>query len=160
MTPATTAKLNVGIRWMVDRDWPELQPIEQSCPEPWQEEDYLSRRRAKNCIGMVAEIPPYDQHYGLGCTLGCMVYELHKHHLELLRFVVRPAYRRRSVGTQMIAKLRSKLSSHRRHSLAVNVHEADLGMHLFLRAQGFRAEEVLRVEECYRFVWTVEGANG
>jgi ribosomal-protein-alanine N-acetyltransferase len=73
-----------------------------------------------------------------------MIYELHKNRLHILNFAVHPAYRRHGVGMQMVAKLISKLSSHRRTRITLEVRETNLAAQLFFRAQGFRAMRVLR----------------
>ena len=44
----------------------------------------------------------------------------------------------------MVAKLISKLSSHRRTRITLEVRETNLAAQLFFRAQGFRAVRVLR----------------
>jgi ribosomal-protein-alanine N-acetyltransferase len=44
----------------------------------------------------------------------------------------------------MVAKLISKLSSHRRTRITLEVRETNLGAQLFFRSQGFRAVRVLR----------------
>src|SRR4029077_3038708 len=69
---------------------------------------------------------------------------LHKSKLHILNFAVSPACRRSQVGAQMVAKLISKLSSHRRTRITLEVRETNLGAQLFFRAQGFRAVRVLR----------------
>jgi ribosomal-protein-alanine N-acetyltransferase len=48
------------------------------------------------------------------------------------------------VGAQMVAKLISKLSSHRRTRITLEVRETNLPAQLFFRAQGFKAVRVLR----------------
>jgi ribosomal-protein-alanine N-acetyltransferase len=73
-----------------------------------------------------------------------MIYELHKTKLHILNFAVHPAYRRAGVGGQMVAKLISKLSSHRRVRITLEVRETNLVAQLFFRSQGFRAMRVLR----------------
>ena len=55
-----------------------------------------------------------------------------------------PSCRRHGVGAQMVAKLISKLSSHRRTRITLEVRETNLYAQLFFRAQGFRAVRVLR----------------
>src|SRR5262249_23713338 len=59
-------------------------------------------------------------------------------------FAVHPSYRRHGVGAQMVAKLISKLSSHRRTRITLEVRETNLSAQLFFRAQGFKAVRVLR----------------
>ena len=127
----------VHIRWMIRRDMPEVLQAEQlSFEHAWTEEDFLRCLRQRNCIGMVAE-------HGEK-VVGFMIYELHKNKLHILNFAVHPAWRRLGVGAQMVAKLISKLSSHRRTRITLEVRETNLVAQLFFRSQGFRAIRVLR----------------
>src|SRR5205807_2738743 len=71
-------------------------------------------------------------------------YELHKAKLHILNFAVHPTCRRYRIGSQMVAKLISKLSSHRRTRITLEVRETNLTAQLFFRAQGFKAVRVLR----------------
>ena len=77
-------------------------------------------------------------------VVGFMIYELHKTKLHILNFAVHPNCRRAGVGAQMVAKLISKLSSHRRTRITLEVRETNLVAQLFFRSQGFRAVRVLR----------------
>src|SRR6516162_6193570 len=130
-------QLRVHIRWMIRRDMPEVLQTEQlSFEYPWTEEDFLRCLRQRNCIGMVAEQGEK--------VVGFMIYELHKSKLHILNFAVGPTCRRGGVGAQMVAKLISKLSSHRRTRITLEVRETNLPAQLFFRAQGFRAVRVLR----------------
>src|SRR5688572_22543193 len=127
----------VHIRWMIRRDMPEVLQTEQESFEfSWTEEDFLRCLRQRNCIGMVAEQGEK--------VVGFMIYELHKSKLHILNFAVHPAHRRHGVGGQMVAKLVSKLSNHRRTRITLAVRERNLAAQLFFRAQGFRAVRVLR----------------
>ena len=47
------------------------------------------------------------------------------------------------VGGQMVSKLISKLSSHRRTSITLEVRETNLAAQLFFKQNGFRATAVL-----------------
>src|SRR5262249_22554643 len=67
-----------------------------------------------------------------------------KSKLHILNFAVHPQHRRCHVGTQMVAKLISKLSSHRRTKITLEVRETNLSAQLFFRNQGFKAVRVLR----------------
>src|SRR4051794_30212189 len=130
-------QVRVHIRWMIRRDMPEVLQIEQESFEfAWSEEDFLRCLRQRNCIGMVAEQGEK--------VVGFMIYELHKAKLHILNFAVGPACRRLAVGTQMVAKLISKLSSHRRTRITLEVRETNLAAQLFFRAQSFKAIKVLR----------------
>jgi ribosomal-protein-alanine N-acetyltransferase len=130
-------QVRVHIRWMIRRDMPEVLQTEQDSFEfAWTEEDFLRCLRQRNCIGMVAEQGER--------VVGFMIYELHKAKLHILNFAVHPTCRRNAVGGQMVAKLISKLSSHRRTRITLEVRETNLAAQLFFRSQGFRAVKVLR----------------
>ena len=127
----------VHIRWMIRRDMPEvLQTEQQSFEFPWTEEDFLRCLRQRNCIGMVAE-------HGEK-VVGFMIYELHKNKLHIMNFAVDSSWRRHGVGAQMVGKLISKLSSHRRTRITLEVRETNLAAQLFFRIQEFKAVRVLR----------------
>jgi ribosomal-protein-alanine N-acetyltransferase len=139
MSTSRTEKeqVRVHIRWMIRRDMQEVLQTEQASFEfAWSEEDFLRCLRQRNCIGMVAEQGER--------VVGFMIYELHKTKLHILNFAVHPNHRRTGVGSQMIAKLISKLSSHRRTRITLEVRETNLYAQLFFRSQGFRAVRVLR----------------
>lgn len=130
-------EVRVHIRWMIRRDMPEVLAIEAGGFEfSWCEDDFIRCLRQRNCIGMVAEHE--DQ------VAGFMIYELHKSRIHVLNFAVANDFRRRGVGSQMIAKLIAKLSSQRRSRLALEVRETNLAAQLFFRENGFRAVSVLR----------------
>ena len=130
-------QLRVHIRWMIRRDMPEVLLTEQQSFEyAWTEEDFLRCLRQRNCIGMVAEQGEK--------VVGFMIYELHKSKLHILNFAVHPSFRRYRIGSQMVAKLVSKLSSHRRTRITLEVRETNLSAQLFFRAQAFHASRVLR----------------
>ena len=127
----------IHIRWMIRRDMPEVIQIEQESHDySWTEEDFLHCLRQRNCIGMVAEFGEQ--------VVGFMIYELHKSKLHILNFAVHPQFRRRRVGKQMVQKLISKLSSHRRNCITLEARETNLESQLFFRSAGFTATSVLR----------------
>jgi ribosomal-protein-alanine N-acetyltransferase len=121
---------------MIRRDMPDVLDIERQCFEfPWSDEEFVRSLRQRNCIGMVAE---HEDR-----VVGFMIYELHKTRIHVLNFAVAPEFRRRGVGTQMVAKLVSKLSSQRRSRIMLEVRETNLAAQLFFRESGFRAVSVL-----------------
>lgn len=140
----------VHIRWLIRRDMPEVLAIERGCfPEPWREEDFIAHLRQRNIIGMVAELGER--------VMGYMLYELHHGHLSIINFAVDQWHYRRGIGSQMVAKLVSKLSSHRRQRIFLEVCECNLGAQLFFASQGFRALRVVRGrfgdEDAYRMAY-------
>jgi ribosomal-protein-alanine N-acetyltransferase len=129
--------LQVQIRWLIRRDMAEVLKIENESFEfSWNEEDFLSCLRQRNCIGMVAE---HDQE-----IVGFMVYELHKAKLNILNFAVSNETRRQHVGAQMVHKLVDKLSQQRRNEIILEVRESNLDAQLFFKIHGFRAVTILR----------------
>jgi ribosomal-protein-alanine N-acetyltransferase len=142
------------VRWMMRRDMPEVQSIEESVFEfAWSEKDFIRCLRQLNCIGMVAELN--DK------VVGYMIYELHKHRLHLLNFAVSPSCRRIGIGRAMIEKLIGKLSLERRNRIHLEVRETNLDAQLFFRSVGFRAESVVKDfwkdsnDDAYVFVYRV-----
>ena len=137
MNASHKQSLSVHIRWMIRRDMPEVNEIEQRSFEfPWSEEDFIRCLRQRNCIGMIAE---HNER-----VVGFMIYELHKNRLHILNFSVHEQFRRRGIGSQMIRKLVSKLSPQRRNKIMLEVRETNLPAQLFFRTLGFRAVSVLR----------------
>ena len=133
----STAITEVHQRWLIRRDYKEVLAIESDSFEfAWDEQDFLRCLRQKHCIGMVAETE--------GRIVGYMIYELHKDRLHLVNFAVAPVNRRSGIGTLMIEKLKSKLSSYRRTRVTLEVRDSNLAAQLFFRSQGFRAVQVLR----------------
>jgi ribosomal-protein-alanine N-acetyltransferase len=53
-------------------------------------------------------------------------------------------FKRRGVGSQMLAKLTGKLSPQRRTRIVLEVRETNLSAQLFFRENGFRAVSVLK----------------
>ena len=156
---AEKEQVRVHIRWMIRRDMPEvLQTEQESFEYSWTEEDFLRCLRQRNCIGMVAEQGER--------VVGFMIYELHKAKLHILNFAVHPQCRRVGVGAQMVAKLISKLSSHRRTRITLEVRETNLPAQLFFRTQGFRAVKVLRAfyedsgEDAFLMQYKLAGDTG
>src|ERR1700744_4844016 len=109
-------KVRIHIRWMIRRDMPEVLTTELASFEyAWTEDDFLRCLRQRNCIGVVAEANDRN--------VGFMIYELHKNRLHVLNFAVSPETRRTRIGSQMVAKLIGKLSSHRRTKITLAVRE-------------------------------------
>lgn len=125
------------IRWNIHRDLPAIMEIHRrSFTEPMTEEEILAHLRKREGIGMVAEI---------GDTIvGHMLYDLWKRKFHLVTLAVHPGYRRMGIGTEMVEKLRGKLSDQYRSHLTIDVHEDNLAAQLFLRECGLRATTVRR----------------
>jgi len=152
----------VHIRWMIERDQLYVLAIEHASFDcPWTDRDFIrclqrrDRDGAANVIAMVAETEDNPR----GEIAGFVIYELRRWRLEILNFALHPKFRRRRVGTQMIAKLASKLSPNGRTSIRAEVRETNLAAQLFFRACRFRSVRTLRgqyddtPEDAYRMVY-------
>jgi len=139
--------LHGHIRWLVPYDIDKLLAIEESLAEPWTEENFRSFLHHRNSIGMVIEVSER--------IAGYMAYELCHRRLELIRMAIHPCYRRQGLGRQLLTRLISKLGSHHRPSIALNVSEWDTPIHHWLKVCGFEAICVVPglEEDQYRFVY-------
>jgi ribosomal-protein-alanine N-acetyltransferase len=163
MTDIAKTRTAVDIRWMIRRDLnPAVLDIERRCfHAPWSEEDFLNCLRQITVIGMVADLNP-DRMKGTPHVAGFMVYELSRRAIEIRNFAVHPEFQRTGIGAQMIERLVTKLSQQRRQSLLANVRESNTAAHLFFRAMGFCACDVLRGhyedtgEAAYRFEYLLD----
>lgn len=143
---AQKATQRVHLRWCVRRDLAEVMTIEEQQRDSLSEEELLTLFRQKNVIAMVAEHRER--------VVGVYVYRLQKDRLDLLRMATDYDMRRRGVGSQMVAKLKEKMNSHRRTRILIDVPDWNLDAHLFLRAMGFRATSVSGGD--YRFECKVD----
>lgn len=133
-----------GMEWSNDHARWVPGPLAEVLPVPWTWDEYVVNLRGGNCVGMVADSSM------TGDLPGVMVYESLEDRFYMVRFLVHIDYRRRGVGTQMMAEMFGKLRKARSHRNGINritleVRETDLSSQLFLRSQGFRARpEILR----------------
>jgi ribosomal-protein-alanine N-acetyltransferase len=147
----TKEAVKVHCRWMIRRDMPEVFDIENgSFKSPWNEEDFLRALRCRATIGCVAE-------HG-ETVVAFSIYRLQSKFLEIVNLAVHPKWRHMGIGTTMVNKLKSKLSSHRKTRLHIILSETNLDAHLFFKACGFVALEVMRGhfengDDGYKFVY-------
>lgn len=146
-----SARRDVFVRWLIGHDYPAVLEIERaSFPDPWDEPELRDVTRRQNVIAMVAERG--------SDVLGFMVHRLHERRIDLVTLAVHPRHRRKGVGSALLGKLLEKLSPQRRRRLVADVPDSPdfLPAHLWLRANGLRAERVLRGwfgdADSYRFV--------
>lgn len=135
------------IRWLIARD---VWEIAQWDSHPLIDQLDRSEQR-KSTVVLVAEHKAR--------VVGWVAYDIVAGRIEVLRIAVRPADRRKGVGTALLSRLRSTLFAGRPECWW-DVDENDLGTQLFLRANGVRCVEVLESAACegdvYRFVMGVE----
>jgi len=139
------------LRWCNRNDLEEVAEIEaESFSDHWDERDFLKYLESHRCVFIVAE---FD-----GRILGFMIYRLHKDHIELVNLAVRKAYLRLTIGSQLVAAMKCKLTKTRRR-IACVVVESNLEAQLFMRFCEFRCISTLRAashdgkEDEYQFVF-------
>lgn len=134
------------VRWYVSADLPQVLEIEErSFPHAWDKEEFRRWLRCENVAGMIVEID--------GRVAGYMIYAWVGEYIELMNLAVHPAYRRRGIGRDLVHRLISKLGV-KRQAVELYVSEDNTPAHLFFRAMGFRAVDILRGErDSYRFVF-------
>ena len=143
----------IHVRWMILRDMPEVAEIErQSFAECWGERGLREVLRGRNVIGMVAD----DGRR----VVGYMVYELHRHRIELLRLAVAADRRREGVGERLVAKVKGRIApfAAKRTGVAFDLDEPDATIEAcrFLASQGFASRLVREYVrgDVYRFAFT------
>ena len=84
--------VRINIRWSVQRDMEEMLEIEKESfgRFSWSRDDFMSVMRARNTIGLIAEIEEK--------VVGYIVYELSKTRLAILNLAVDKLYRHKSIG--------------------------------------------------------------
>ena len=138
----------VHIRWMISRDLPQVLAIEVSrFANPLTEREFSALLHEQQIIAMVAE---RDEE-----IVGFMIYRLCSGRLILLQIAVREDLILNGIGTQMVKKLRAKLSVGRRTHvdivstggrthIDIDIRETNLGGQLFLASCGFKATKIDR----------------
>lgn len=145
MTQSST-KSTRQVRWLIRRDMDEVLTCEQSCTEPYSEEDVLCVLRRRDCIGTVIE----DDRQSV---VGYQMYRLGSGYYEIQRIAVHQAYQRQGYGSLLIKRLIEKLSfdGDRRSRIVVSVDEYNVPMQLFFQSLGFVCDVSTGSE--YRFIF-------
>ncbi len=139
-------------RFMRRSELQSVLAIEEAVHYPYQlgEEDFLNVLKQRNIVPMVAE---HNER-----VVAFFLYQLCKHHLELLNLGVHPDWQGQGIGRQCLEKVVEKLSSMRRNRVVCHVRESNLGGQKFLRACGWRAVGIVdryfdNTEAAYKFVY-------
>ena len=137
----TDTKTDLKIRGMIRADMQDVLDIEWLCFEfPWSKQDFIRTLKAKEVIGMVAEVGEKKNRQ----IIGYMIYDLYKGRIELLNLAVESSTWRCGVGRALIEKLKAKLSPKRRRAITAMVREHNTDAQKFFAALGFQALSVLR----------------
>ncbi|MBE6426226.1 MAG: GNAT family N-acetyltransferase [Thermoguttaceae bacterium] len=129
--------LRVQLRWMKEIDLDSVYELEQKCsPTPWGPMEFADVLMHSNCVGLVVEFRLQ--------IIGYLIYEMHENALKILNIAVLPEFRRKGVGSQLVARLACFLARHTRQEMQLSVRESNLSAQLFFRSLGFKAVSICR----------------
>jgi len=144
------------MRWIIRRDSDRVREIENATGGRWRSNDLATCLRYRDSIGLV-----YEDNYFIK---GFMVYRLSKKSISITKLVVDTEFQRKGVGSEMINKLKEKLSKQMRTSLFVEVSETDIVAQIFLAKNGFkivdRYQDIWDDGEIYKFEYCLAGSEG
>lgn len=132
--------MNIFMRWLTVRDLKEVLDIERRAfgSHAWNRADFEFKFKSPRVIGMVAE----DEKGGVR---GYTVYELREHSIDVQNFAVDPLFHRQGIGTQIVDRLKEKISPRgRRRRLTLSIRETNVAAQLFFQRMGFTATTILR----------------
>ena len=133
ITAAEPDTSRIRCPWMIRADMPSVLMIDnRSFERAWDEDDFMLMLRPRNCIGKVAKVTDAGHEF----IAGFVLYELHRHHVHLLKFAVDPFWRRQRVGSALIASA-AHAGTRPRREMTATVRETNLPAQLFLRSCGF-----------------------
>lgn len=139
MSNSNTELLRVQLRWMNEKDLDFVYELEQKCSStPWGAMEFANVLMHSNSVGLVVE---YQSR-----IIGYVIYETFEGRLEISNVAVLPEFRRKGVGSQMIARLACRLTRFSRNEIRLTVRESNLAAQLFFRSLGFKAVSIRRAD--------------
>lgn len=143
------------IRWIIKRDSDRVREIENAAGGKWRPNDLVTSLRYRDSIGLIYEVDHFIQ--------GFIIYRLSKKSIEIMKLVVDPNFQRKGIGSEIINRLKEKLSQQRRTSLFFEVSETDIGSQIFLAKNGFkvvdRYQDIWDDGEIYKFGYCLAGSE-
>lgn len=143
---------NYSTRWLLNKDTTDVEHIECSAfgNGAWNKRKIRQILNKRNTVGLVCK---YQED-----IRGYIIYTLHRDHIEIVRIVVDPLYRREGVGTAMINRVIEKIGNNiKMEFIDIKVPEDNLDLQLFLKSNKFRACSIIKggYEESdrYEFVY-------
>ena len=128
--------LAIETRPMTLRDMQTVIAIENDCFDfPLSQEQFIELNRPPAFFTMVAE--------SRSGVVGYATYQHARDELRLIHMAVDPFVRRRSVGRQIIDRMKYKLANQNREKLTAIVRETDVPAQLFFKSCGFVVVKVL-----------------
>lgn len=159
----------VEIGWLVRAFHKSVCEVERLSHDPCMTPgDFVRFAEAVGVVCLVATVPVTKPGPRAVRAVAYAVYSPGPRATELLRLAVHPAFRRRGIGMALLKSVAERARKHGRDRVVVTLRDSQLDGHLFLKAAGGRAVNVLRAyhedtgDDGYRFVLpaAVAGAAG
>ena len=126
----------IKTRFLTKSDFPDILRIEiESFSEPISEGEYRQFLLTHENAGTVAEID--------GKVVGYMFFSYKIGYILLHSIAVEKKYRRKTIATQLVDKLKMKLEPATFRSIRCDVWEKNLAMQLLLKSCGFFCTEIV-----------------
>lgn len=123
--------MDIKIKWIDRKDINDIVNIENiSSNSPWSKKDLITFFRQSTSIGYVATLNEK--------VVGYILYQSRSKKIKILNVTVDPNCRRKKIGSSLVSYLISKLGLSK-NKLEICVPEENLGMHLFLKSNKFKA---------------------
>ena len=130
----------IRTRPMSRSDFPAISVIEGQCYHHiLTEEEYRKFFLQNDTGGIVAEID--------GQVVAYMFFSYKLKYISLLAIAVDPRFRHKSIGTQLVNKLKSKLEPGLYNYIRADVAETNLRTQLFLKKCGFFCTETINKKD-------------
>lgn len=125
------------LRYMLRQDLDSVVAIDKDLFDcSWTKAEFVLAMKQKNTIGMVV-VERNEE------VVGYMVYEIHRHKIQILNFAVRARSQRLGIGRQMVERLKGRLDFKQREMIVTEVRESNLDAQLFFKSQGFKCTSIL-----------------
>lgn len=122
---------DTGVRPATARDVPVLQELERACfPEPWADSSLADLAVDEGKIVLVAEVEGMVAGYAAGWVVGAEA--------EMARLAVLPSYRRRAIGTALLAAMVAALRTAGAELVILEVAATNAAARRIYEALGFR----------------------
>jgi GNAT superfamily N-acetyltransferase len=147
---------DVQIRWLIRRDFDEVQTIDRTATRPFGWPLLLDIMSQRTAIGRVAECRLTHE------IVGLKLERFHTRAIELVYLAVLPGARRNGIATRLLDNCKSRLLAHhewhrgslkQRNRIVCDMDATIVDLHCTLAGNRFRVLSVDNDADRYRFVW-------
>lgn len=132
----SSEKIKAKIRYMYNRDLVLIQEIEDYTESGWKMSDFKDFQKKENNIILISE-------FG-GQAVGFLACELNEKNVYIVNMSVSPFMRRRSIGTQLIDRIKNGFMKSDRSVCQIVITDRNLDAHLFFRKNSFIATQIFK----------------